>query len=256
MRYFVIFEIPLLIYQLQEFINNGHEIILLMKEGYNPSLVPYRNIRICNEDPSKSDTYKKLIISKEDRVILHAVKRNTIEKILQSILKVCENVPIVVLITNLREKPQLDQINIIYLPLKDFLQMKIDKQWLYIRNREWTQKLRELTKGTEKILILTQHDPDPDALASGLALRTLLGRNRATAPIGSFGKITRNENLNMIRLLDIRHNIINQKSLNNYAMIALVDVQPPYFGDKLPRADIVFDHHPQPEDYESSFKDI
>jgi nanoRNase/pAp phosphatase (c-di-AMP/oligoRNAs hydrolase) len=39
-------------------------------------------------------------------------------------------------------------------------------------------------------------------------------------------------------------------------MIALVDAQPPYFGDILPRADIVFDHHPQSVQYESSFKDV
>jgi nanoRNase/pAp phosphatase (c-di-AMP/oligoRNAs hydrolase) len=39
-------------------------------------------------------------------------------------------------------------------------------------------------------------------------------------------------------------------------MIAMVDVQPPYFGARVPRADIVFDHHPQSADYECSFKDI
>jgi len=39
-------------------------------------------------------------------------------------------------------------------------------------------------------------------------------------------------------------------------MIAMVDVQPPYFGDQLSRTDIVFDHHPQPVSYEASFKDI
>ena len=39
-------------------------------------------------------------------------------------------------------------------------------------------------------------------------------------------------------------------------MIAMVDVQPPYFGDQLSRTDIVFDHHPQPVSYEASFRDI
>jgi nanoRNase/pAp phosphatase (c-di-AMP/oligoRNAs hydrolase) len=127
---------------------------------------------------------------------------------------------------------------------------------LYIKNREGTEKIRDLTRGAENILILTQHDPDPDALASGLALRSLLGRNRATAPIGSFGKVTRSENLRMIQLLDIRYNIIDPQTLNNYAMIAMVDVQPPYFGDKVAGADIVFDHHPCSAEYECSFKDI
>ena len=50
--------------------------------------------------------------------------------------------------------------------------------------------------------------------------------------------------------------MIAPQDLNSFAMIAMVDVQPPYFGDQLPRADIVFDHHPQPISYEASFKDI
>ena len=41
-------------------------------------------------------------------------------------------------------------------------------------NRERTERIRALT-GTRNVLILTQHDPDPDALAeSGSALRALL----------------------------------------------------------------------------------
>jgi len=106
------------------------------------------------------------------------------------------------------------------------------------------------------VLILTQHDPDPDALASGLALRTLLGRNRATAPLGSLGRVTRSENVNMIRYLGLQVNLLEPQSLGGYDIIALVDVQPPYFGDTLPRADIVFDHHPRVADHRCPFQDI
>ena len=37
----------------------------------------------------------------------------------------------------------------------------------------------------DRVLILTHHDPDPDAIASGLALRTLLRRTKQTAIIGT-----------------------------------------------------------------------
>ena len=36
----------------------------------------------------------------------------------------------------------------------------------------------------DRVLILTHNDPDPDAMASGLALRTILRRTRQTAVIG------------------------------------------------------------------------
>jgi nanoRNase/pAp phosphatase (c-di-AMP/oligoRNAs hydrolase) len=142
------------------------------------------------------------------------------------------------------------------LPIKELLGKDIEREWLYILNREHTEKIRTRTQSAENVLILTQHDPDPDALASGLALRALLGRNRATAPIGSFGKVTRSENLSMIRLLNIRYNVIDPKDLNKFAMVAMVDVQPPYFGSQVRHTDIVFDHHQQPVSYEASFKDI
>ncbi len=64
----------------------------------------------------------------------------------------------------------------------------IREEWQHIRNREQTEKIRELTRGAENMLILTQHDPDPDALASGMALRTLLGRNRRYHPARFSGR--------------------------------------------------------------------
>ena len=256
MRYVVILETPLLAHYLQEFTSREEEVVLFLKEDFPLKGISLNNTKICSEDPLKIATYQKLMISPKDRVIVHADKRETTEEILQHILKVCDKVPIVVLTTNPKEMPLVDQINVSYLPINEPLQKNIDREWLYIRNREWTHKMRELTKEAENILILIQYDPDPDALASGVALRTLLGRNRATAPIGSFGKVTRSENLSMMQLLDIRYTIVDSLSLNNYSMIAMVDVQPPYFGDKVPRADIVFDHHPQSVSYDSSFKDI
>ena len=37
-----------------------------------------------------------------------------------------------------------------------------------------------------RVLIMLHNDPDPDAMASGLALRSALRRTRSTAKIGAF----------------------------------------------------------------------
>ena len=257
MRYVIILEFPLLIRYLQKLTTEkAEEVVYLSKDGSFSLDAPLKHVKICNEDPFKSDTYHNLAISSDDRVILHTGTSEKAEKILHNILGVCNSVPIVVVISDTSEVPPLRQNNISYLPIDEILQKNIEREWLYIRNRIWTTKIRDLTKDAENILILTQHDPDPDALASGLALRTLLNRNRATAPIGSFGKVTRSENLSMMQLLDIRYTVVDPQSLNNYSMIAMVDVQPPYFSDRVHRADIVFDHHPLSSKYDSSFKDI
>src|SRR4030067_3053565 len=43
------------------------------------------------------------------------------------------------------------------------------------------QEIRALFKDKDRILLLIQSDPDPDAIASALAFRHLIGRNRSTA---------------------------------------------------------------------------
>src|SRR3990170_662449 len=50
------------------------------------------------------------------------------------------------------------------------------------------QQIRELFTDKDRILLLIQSDPDPDAIASALAFRHLIGRNRSTAHIASFGE--------------------------------------------------------------------
>jgi nanoRNase/pAp phosphatase (c-di-AMP/oligoRNAs hydrolase) len=256
LRYIVIIDSPLLFPHIPDLTANAEEVICLLNEAYIDSTFRNSTIKTYNFDPVQKETYLKLKIHPKDRVILHAETSEMIKKILTSILAVCESIPIVILSDFGPELSTKQKINISHLPIKKILWKDIDKEWLHILNRKRTEKIRILTKSAENVLILTQHDPDPDALASALALRALLGRNRATAPIGSFGKVTRSENLSMIRLLNIRYNMIVPEDLNKYAMIATVDVQPPYFGERIPRTDIVFDHHPQSVSYETSFKDI
>ena len=256
MRYIVILESPLFLPYIKDLTTRAEDVICLIKKGSVLPAIPAHNIKIYHYDTCQKDTYLKLEVQSNDRVILHADTPEMTEEILAILLTVCDSVPIVVLSAFAAESPPVKKCTISYLPIKELLGKDIEREWLYILNRKHTQKIRTLTQSAENVLILTQHDPDPDALASGLALRALLGRNRATAPIGSFGKVTRSENLSMIRLLNIRYNMIDPKDLNNFAMVAMVDVQPPYFGSQVPHTDIVFDHHQQPVSYEASFKDI
>src|SRR5438309_2221806 len=69
--------------------------------------------------------------------------------------------------------------------------------------RARVDRLRAHLAPAERLLILLQDDPDPDAIASALALRTLLGRNKTSAPIATFGGVTRPENRAMIKILDM-----------------------------------------------------
>ena len=118
------------------------------------------------------------------------------------------------------------------------------------------KELRALVDEGDRVAIVLQDDPDPDAMASAMALRTLLGRNKLTTPLFSFKPVTRPENRTMVHLLEIDIEPAESAELDEYDKIAMVDVQPAFFGDKLTRAHIVIDHHPNYEPSDAPFVDV
>ncbi len=122
--------------------------------------------------------------------------------------------------------------------------------------RARVQQYQRYLSDADRILIMLHNDPDPDAMASGLALRNILRRTKATAIIGAIQGVTRPENLRMVNLLDIHVEAITAESLKEYDRIAMVDVQPNYFGGLIDRVDLVIDHHPEQPGYTAIFKDI
>src|SRR5579863_4343404 len=121
------------------------------------------------------------------------------------------------------------------------------------------QKLKEpraAVSETDRIAIVLQDDPDPDAMSSAISLRALLGRNKQTTPIFAFKPVTRPENRTMMHLLEIEIAPAGTEELREFQRIAMVDVEPPYFGDRVPRADIVIDHHPGYETGLAPFEDV
>jgi nanoRNase/pAp phosphatase (c-di-AMP/oligoRNAs hydrolase) len=117
-------------------------------------------------------------------------------------------------------------------------------------------RVREHFARGERVVIMMQDDPDPDAIASALALKTLLGRSRSSATIATFGTIRRPENRAMTHILDIDVQQVKPRALEDYDMIAMVDTQPDIFEEALPQIDLVIDHHPEETPVQARLKDI
>jgi len=122
--------------------------------------------------------------------------------------------------------------------------------------RARVQQYQRFFNDADRVLILLHNDPDPDALASGLALRNLLRRTKATAILGALQGVTRPENLRMVNLLDIHVEVLTSDAVHAFDRIAMVDVQPHYFGGLIDRVDLVIDHHPPQGGYAAVFRDI
>ncbi|PYM42770.1 MAG: phosphoesterase [Candidatus Rokuibacteriota bacterium] len=122
--------------------------------------------------------------------------------------------------------------------------------------RSRVERLRSHFASADRVLIMMQDDPDPDAIASALALRTLLGRTKAAAPIATFGTITRPENRAMTRILDIDVEEIKAHAIDEYDMVAMVDTQPSFFEEAFGEVDLVIDHHPEETPTRAHLRDI
>jgi nanoRNase/pAp phosphatase (c-di-AMP/oligoRNAs hydrolase) len=60
----------------------------------------------------------------------------------------------------------------------------------------------------------------------------------------------------MLNLLDIHIDTVALSSVHEYDRVAMVDVQPHYFGGLVDRVDLVIDHHPELPGYTAVFKDV
>jgi len=60
----------------------------------------------------------------------------------------------------------------------------------------------------------------------------------------------------MVNLLDIHVESVAPEAIKEFDRVAMVDVQPHYFGGAIDRVDLVIDHHPEQPGYTAVFKDV
>jgi len=216
--------------------------------------------KVWHGDLLKEETYKKIKLHHVDQAIVFVRNADDQERACRVLRGLDKNISIVSLTSekNGKKKPkEADDPLLRHLQLADIFAEFCATQLLDTLNIKKVERIRSLFNEGEKIHILLQHDPDPDAIGSALALRELLGRNRTTTPIVTFGTVTRPENLAMIELLEIQIDHITPEDLHkDGARLALVDVQPPYFEQPLGRVDLVVDHHPKRTNFKARFADL
>ena len=144
-----------------------------------------------------------------------------------------------------------------FVKFEELINDQIIREERLARTELKVEELRNVHKDSKKLLILLHDYPDPDSIASALALRALLKRNKQTTFIGHLGeKISRPENVAMIELLDIELQNLKPSDMDEFDSISMVDVQPPFFGELITEVDSVIDHHPQVGIYNTKFSEI
>ncbi len=121
-------------------------------------------------------------------------------------------------------------------------------------------KLRSMARPDDTMAVLMYGSPDPDAVASAMALREIM---KQTVGLKNFAFIAtegvlRQQNREFIRAMKVDIQLLNKVNLQDYRLTALVDAQPSFFGKagETIRPQIVIDHHPVTAPWHAELADI
>ena len=260
MRVLAICQDELVIRSLDDVLLPSFEVDFLVESRPLARRLHDAGIGISVADPRRIDTYLKADISPSTCFIIEDNGRRSIHKVVSAV-RDAGGTLIYVLHTGPRntrmsEAAREALADVTHMDVAELIRPTLVTELSRSMTRARVQQYQRYFADADRVLILLHNDPDPDALASGLALRNLLRRTKTTAIIGAMQGVTRPENLRMANMLDIHVERITPASFEEFERIATVDVQPHYFGGLLDRADLVIDHHPEQPGYSAVFKDI
>jgi nanoRNase/pAp phosphatase (c-di-AMP/oligoRNAs hydrolase) len=212
-------------------------------------------------DPRRTDTYLKADITPATCVIVEDSGKRSLRKILEAIRDAGASLVYVIGVGVTEPRKYEEELReffpeVNYLSIAELFGAPLLIEFSRSLTRLKVQQYQRFFSDADRVLILLHNDPDPDAMASGLALRNVLRRTKQTAVLGAQVGATRPENIRMMNLLDIHVDTITPDVLAGFDRIAMVDVQPHYFGEEFHRVDLVIDHHPEQPGYSAVFKDI
>src|ERR1700682_2292464 len=212
-------------------------------------------------DPRRTDTFVRADLGPSTCVLIEDNGRRSLKKILEAVRDAGGTLVYVLGIGAAATGKRADEFHdefpdVSYLAMAELFGGPLLTEFSRSLTRARVQQYQRYFSGADRVLILLHNDPDPDAMASGLALRNVLRRTKTTAIIGAIQGVTRPENLRMVNLLDIHVEAITYESLKEYDRVAMVDVQPHYCGGLIDHADLVIDHHPEQPGHTAVFKDI
>src|SRR4029450_13508075 len=207
MRVFAICQDELVIRSLDTVLLPSFDVDFLVESRPLARRLHDAGIAIAAGDPRRIDTYLKADISPSTCFIVQDNGRRSTKKIVSAI-RDAGGTLIYILYTGPRSEKTLEhstaaEPDLPHISPGELLSPTLVTELSRSMTRARVQQYQRYFDDADRVLILLHNDPDPDALASGLALRNLLRRNKTTAIIGAIQGVTRPENLRMANMLDL-----------------------------------------------------
>lgn len=261
MRCLAVCHDELVIRMLDEILLPGFEVEFIVENKPMARRLHDSGVAVTVGDPRRTDTYLKADLTPGTCVIIEDNGRRSPRKILEAVADAGGTLVYLLGIGATASTKRTEEFHdefpdVAYLAMSELFGNPLVTEVSRSFTRARVQQYQRYLSDADRVLIMLHNDPDPDAMASGLALRNVLRRTKQTAIIGAMQGVTRPENLRMLNLLDIHVETMTPETIREFDRICMVDVQPHYFGGLIDRVDLVIDHHPEQAGYTAVFKDV
>jgi nanoRNase/pAp phosphatase (c-di-AMP/oligoRNAs hydrolase) len=261
MRCLAVCQTELAIRMLDEILLPSFEVEFLVESKPQARRLHDAGLDVIAGDLRRTDTYLKADLTPGTCVVVEDNGRKSLRKVLEAIWDAGGTLVYVLGVGTTDSRKREEELkakfpDITYLALSELFGGPLLTEFSRSLTRLRVQQYQRFLSDAGRVLILMHNDPDPDAMASALALRNVLRRTKQTAVIAALQGVTRPENQRMMNLLDIHVEIVTPDQLGEFDRITMVDVQPHYFAGVIDRVDLVIDHHPEQTGYTAVYKDI
>src|SRR6266536_1220697 len=241
MRCLAVCQDELVIRMLDEILLPGFEVEFIVEHRPLARRLHEAEVSVTVGDPRRTDTWVQADLGPSTCVIIEDNGKRSLKKILEAVRDAGGTLVYVLGIGKEATGRRADEFHadfpdVTYLAMSELFGGPLLTEFSRSLTRARVQQYQRYFSDADRVLIMLHNDPDPDAMASGLALRTLLRRTKTTAILGALQPMTRPENLRMANMLDIHVETVTPAQFTEFDRIATVDVQPPYFGGALERA--------------------
>lgn len=261
MKYFVITDSYGLVSALPAIMPDRDEIFYFSPEGADKKLQSRLREALNGAVLHDISTLKDYKPTSASRVIINMENEEARSVAVDRIRELSSSVPILLFDSSIENNraagtKMAGDPGISVLPLKTILKRRAMEKWHQIEIKRRLERMKKVVDPKKPIWILMQNDPDPDSIASAMALQAILGRSDKTAPAVTMGRVSRNENIAMINIIGITIKEVTAAQIANAPQLAMVDVPPSYFDRSFSNLRIVVDHHPVIEKYNAPFVDV
>jgi nanoRNase/pAp phosphatase (c-di-AMP/oligoRNAs hydrolase) len=201
-------------------------------------------------DMTSEKTLKKAGLDRADAVLVLTTDLKLNKEAVKTIRKINKDVTLIVRAgkDSTRDEFSPDEADVVVYPSNVIAKYVISN----LDETEPKKKLKKLLKiistADKGIAIVTQNNPDPDAIASAVTLKRIIEAEGKTAEIIYGEEIGHEENRALVNLMGIQLTHISKvKDIRDYSKIALIEASIPGQNNPLTsdiEPDIIIDHHP------------